>query len=112
MKVRELRIDEVAFQIQYLDEDESVYSALEVPSQIHWVNTELERGNAAAWFCAKMTAIYKGFIGVDYLGCCSYESFSDFENDAYYKQMKENALDDLNATIRLAIKDLEELEVA
>jgi hypothetical protein len=59
-----------------------------------------------------MTAIYKGFRGVDYLGCCSYESFSDFEKDDYYKQMKDNALDDLNATIRLAIKDFEELEVA
>ncbi len=55
----------------------------------------IERGNAWAWCCIEVRAEWGGLAGVDYLGCCSYESEAAFEADGYYASMKAEALDDL-----------------
>lgn len=55
----------------------------------------LENGNEWAWCCVQVTAKYRGMEGVDYLGCCSYNSESDFKKDGYYQDMKDRAFDDL-----------------
>lgn len=58
----------------------------------------LSRGNVWAWASVKVTARYPGIpqvTGVDYLGCCSYESQEDFEKDFYYEDMLDNARNDL-----------------
>ena len=50
--------------------------------------------NPWAWCCVKVTASHPDFPeieGVDYLGCCSYESEDDFRAGAYYDDMKEAA---------------------
>lgn len=60
-----------------------------------WIRQQLEDGNEWAWCCVKMTAKYKSFEGVDYLGGCSYKSEEDFKKDGYYKDMKQQAYSDL-----------------
>ena len=64
------------------------------------VRERLERDDMAAWFCAKVTAKWNGFVGVNYLGCNSYESFDQFLSDEYYESMKSEALAALNAKLK------------
>lgn len=45
------------------------------------------------WFCAKVTASKAGIqLAEDYLGCCLYESFSEFINDPYFSDMKDTVI--------------------
>lgn len=63
----------------------------------------LNNGNQWAWCTAKVTATYKGKEGTAYLGCCSYKDKDDFMTDGYYKDMKEEAYQEL-------ISELESLQ--
>lgn len=64
-----------------------------------WIHDQLKRGNEWAWCCVKVVARYATLKGVDYLGCCSYLSESDFKRDGYYDDMKAQALDDLQRQV-------------
>jgi hypothetical protein len=118
--MRELRMDEVEFTIECLPEDleiEGNASAWDDEEENRAyaaeIRRQLEHGNEWAWCCVKMTARWQGYTGVDYLGGCSYKSEKDFiESNDYYEQMKQCALDDLNANIEAAVfrgRKLEEL---
>ncbi len=60
-----------------------------------YIYEQLEAGNEWAWCTVKVTAAYGEMHGTAYLGCCSYKSQDDFEKDAYYVDIKSEALDDL-----------------
>lgn len=63
--------------------------------------SKLNRGNVWAWASVNVKASYKGMEGNDYLGCCSYDSESDFiNNSCYYEDMKKAAYNDLIAQIK------------
>lgn len=66
--------------------------------------------NEWAWCCVKVSAKWKRFEGVAYLGGCSYASKEDFEKGGYLPQMQEEALDDLNNQINQTIVDFKTLE--
>lgn len=70
-----------------------------MPEDITWVEDQLEQGNQAAWFCARVTVSDpdSGEVGIDYLGACSYESFEDFvsKENPYLKDMIETASQEL-----------------
>jgi hypothetical protein len=68
-------------------------------AQEKWVYDQLDSGNEWAWCCVKVTAQWKNYKGVDYLGCCSYLSEQDFIQGGYFEDMKAQALADLNASI-------------
>jgi len=52
--------------------------------------------NIWAWCTIKLEVYFKGLKGVDYLGCCSYDSEKEFkENSGYYDDMVKNAYNDL-----------------
>jgi len=61
------------------------------------VISSLESGNLWAWCCVKVTAFIDGIDleGVDYLGGCSYKSENDFKRGGYWKDMKQQAKNDL-----------------
>jgi hypothetical protein len=64
----------------------------------------LDDGDVWAWasvdVCAKLKD-FEGFEGHAYLGGCSYKDEADFStDDGYLPQMKEEALEDLKATLR------------
>jgi len=69
--------------------------------------SQLDEGNDWAWCCVKVTAIWNGLHGEDYLGCCSYESREDFEASTYCYDMKEEALANLNRRIAEHVSTLE-----
>jgi len=67
-----------------------------------WVLDQLESGNDAAWFCAKVTAELEGFQYSTYLGCCSYENFTQFTSEdepGYFTDMCDEAVDGLRAKL-------------
>lgn len=71
--------------------------------------------NSAAWFTACITVKYKGvheIEGTDYLGCCSYKSFSDFYEGGYLEDMIANATDQLESRITVLKMRLKELDNA
>jgi len=51
------------------------------------------------WCIVKVTASWETFEGVTYLVGCSYESLADFEKSAYYTEMLQESVDDLNKNI-------------
>lgn len=60
---------------------------------INFANSDKE----SSWFCAEVKVQLKGtsLFGIEFLGCCSYSSFDDFLNDAYFTDMVEQATQDL-----------------
>lgn len=61
----------------------------------------LNEGDLSAWFCATITASFRGITTTEYLGCCSYASLDDFETDPYYiEMMKQAAFESLLEEIR------------
>ena len=95
-------IDEVEFRLECSPEDtspEGNASAIDKETDkeiLDWIYSELNAGNEWAWCQVKVSARWKGLEGVDYLGCCSYKSESDFrEPGGYYDDMKNEAFADL-----------------
>ena len=65
------------------------------------------------WFCAKVTASFAGIESKpEYLGCCSYGSYEEFtsERDAYYLNMKDDAICSLFQTLMSIHSELQKLE--
>lgn len=119
VKVRELTAEDVEFFLEIEDEDIPVRGNF--ASGDDAADKELEDsiiarlngGDLWAWCCVKVTAKWKGWKGVDYLGACSYESEKDFkEPGGYYDDMKASALADLNKSLANCAGELSELEVA
>jgi uncharacterized protein (DUF2164 family) len=57
----------------------------------------LERGDLAAWFCARVSCHFKGLYAETYLGGCSYNTFDEFCTNKlgyyYYDMIQETAAD-------------------
>jgi hypothetical protein len=95
-------IDQVNFTVEALPEDLPIRGNImasgddDVDKEVEeTVIRQLENGNVWAWCIIEVTAEYKGYTGVDYLGGCSYRSRADFEKDAYCKDMKRQAFEAL-----------------
>lgn len=116
MKLRSLREDEVTFTFEAESEDiplEGHFDSGDAEADAEMVaelRQRLERGDIYAWFCAKVTASWKGYSASDYGGGCSYENEKDFLKCDYYSDLKARALDSLNKEIQEAAEMLSELE--
>lgn len=60
-----------------------------------YVLDQLKNGNELAWCTIEVKASFEGINCSDYLGCCSYSSFKEFENGGYYSDMVDQAIDGL-----------------
>jgi len=63
-----------------------------------FIRNELRNGNEWAWCTVRVIARYDGVdsvVGMDFLGCCSYESREQFEACPYCDDMKDQAREDL-----------------
>lgn len=102
---------EVNYTIEVLPEDTEIEgnaSAIDEDTDakiIKEIREQLESGNEWAWCTVKVTAHIDDLplTGVAYLGCCSYRSQEDFENDAYYKAMRDDAKADLLSSIKRVV---------
>lgn len=70
----------------------------------------LNLGYIEAWFSAKVTARWKGFEGVNYLGGCSYGSLKEFTDSGTYQDMINQALEELQEEVEAAFESLRELQ--
>ncbi len=101
-KIRPLTAADVEFRLACEEEEESPAGhfasgdAEQDKENVREIIRGLQRGNQWAWCCAKVTAVWNGFEGSDYLGACNYESEEDFKAGEYYEQMKVDALAHLN----------------
>lgn len=106
MKTRKLKASEVTFTITTEPDDIPVRGNVVSSDDDEYdrkcedeVIERLDRGDYEAWCCVKVTATWEGFTGVDYLGACSLDSEYTAAIAANEHGMKDNALDDLNASI-------------
>ena len=61
---------------------------------------QIDQGNTWAWCNVRVRATFAGFMGEDYLGCCSYRDVGEFIRPGdYYTDMVAQAVADLMATI-------------
>lgn len=64
------------------------------------IRGRMVRGDVWAWCVVTVEVRWKGFLGANCLGGCSYEDEKGFkEEGAYYQQMVAEALDELNRSI-------------
>lgn len=119
MRIRELTADEVEFTLE-IEEDgvpeEGDFDSGE-PEKDEELRRELRKrlanGDLWAWCTVVVTAKWKGWKGVDTLGGCSYKDEADFrQEDGYFGDMKERALEDLNKSIAKCAAEIGELAVA
>lgn len=74
----------------------------EFEEDVKHIQSELENGNEAAWFSAKVSLNYKGLESeAEYLGGCSYNSFDEFtgEENGYFDDMLRTCFEDLKSKI-------------
>lgn len=99
--------EKAEIQVIRLDEDSSIKgnaSAInpetDAKNEAHIIE-QLNSGNEWAWCMVKVYAEIDGFKGPAnyYLGHCSYKSRKDFMEDAYYDDMRNQALEDLKNEI-------------
>jgi len=69
----------------------------------------LDQGDVWAWAHVTVTARWKGWSASDSLGACSYASEQDFRGDAYFADLKSEALASLNETLQANASDLIDL---
>lgn len=116
MKLRPLREDEVTFTFTAEPEDlqlEGHFDSGEPEADaemIAEIRARLAKDDIFAWFCAKVTASWKGYAASEYSGGCSYENEKDFLECDYYADLKARALEELNKELQSMAESLSELE--
>jgi len=114
MKVRELTADEVVFSLKIEEDDLPMdfdSGDKERDGQLRReLKDRLADGDLWAWCTVVVTAQWKDWKGEDTLGGCSYKDEADFrQDDGYFGDMKDRALEDLNKGIARTAETIEEL---
>jgi hypothetical protein len=113
--MKRLTAADVEFEIECLPEETAILgnaSAIDPETDAEteqWIYDQLAKGNDWAWCCVRVTARWRDYSGVDYLGACSYLGREDFERDVYCADVKDRALDDLNEQLAKLCADLKPL---
>ncbi len=116
MKLRKLKEEEVTFTFEAESEDLQLEGFFDSgdpaadAADIAAIRKRLEQDDIYAWFCAKVTVKWNGFSAHATLGACSYADEKDFMKDEYYAQLKQEALEYLNAEIQEKAEVWSELE--
>ena len=106
MKFEPLKLEDVSFELTYTPCWDRVEDHFDDEEMIEYVNDELRSGNDAAWFDVAVAAKYKIFTAYSYLSCCSYNSFKEFEEDAYMEDLKNQALDAINEHMQEVVNEI------
>ena len=110
--MRQLTMSDVTFTVTPEEEYTSLEHAFEDNEQRLYVLGELARGNAWGYCCVRVTAAWGSHSSSEYLGRCSYASEKEFMTDCgIFDQMKQAALNGLNASISSVWAELQSLIV-
>jgi len=104
-------LEKIGVEIEFTPENEDTDIAGQFEDEdVKWVQDQYNSGNEAAWFCAKIEVKYKGIEGTDYLGCCSYNSFKQFQSDGsgYYVDMINQCINQINSDIESRNEQIKE----
>jgi len=104
-------LEKIGVEIEFTPENEDTDIAGQFEDEdVKWVQDQYNSGNEAAWFCAKIEVKYKGIEGTDYLGCCSYKSFKQFQSDGsgYYVDMINQCINQINSDIESRNEQIKE----
>jgi len=97
-------LEKLGVEIEFTPQDEDIYPSDNMDDQemVNYVIEQYNSGNMAAWFCAKVEVKYRGLEATDYLGCCSYKSFKEFQSDesGYYVDMINTCINEINSDIK------------
>jgi hypothetical protein len=97
-------LEKMGVEIEFTPENEDIspFGQFDDDETAQKICDKYERGNEAAWFCAKVSVRFRGFEGTNYLGCCSYKSFKEFCSDesGYYVDMVNQCISQVNTEIQ------------
>lgn len=110
MLKRELTANDVEWTVTAEYEDEQIEGSFEDcdGETAKQIREALEGGNEWAWCCAKVTGRFMHLESTDYLGCCSYSSEEEFRGDAYFEDMQNSVLAELNKELTEFVATLQE----
>lgn len=116
--LRKLTRDDVVFDLEVTDDDLPIEGNA-MASGDDAVDIAYERklllrraqGDEWAWALVRVIATWKDFRGMAVLGGCTYPNKQAFMEDAYYEDLKVQALDDLQAKLQLTYDNIAELVV-
>lgn len=115
MKLRDLQLEEVTFHFEPLLEDECPeyhFDQLADEGICEEIRTLGARGDLPhpKWFCAQVWVTWGDFKSESqFLGCCSFESYDEFQHDGYDRDLKYHALDSLQKKVEECFKDIQRL---
>lgn len=98
------RIEALGVMIEFEPQEEDIAPDFDDEELAKEVCRRYSNGNMASWFCAKVSAKYRGLEADDYLGCCSYGSFKEFltMEKYYYMDMINKCIEQINRDIDFA----------
>jgi hypothetical protein len=99
----------VTIKVRVEEETDSPYGHFENRDQAKEV-IKRANGNIWGWCTVWVTVSWEGFSGEDNLGCCSYDSEEEFRADAYYSDLVNQALDQLNKDVDKAREAIAKLD--
>jgi len=116
--LRELNADEVEFNVAV--EPEYIYvedglvqdSGDEVADRAaeQEIINRINNGDDLAWVIITATAKWKEFEGYSHIGCCTFDHVSEIDSFVKDYELHEEALEDLNKTLKSIYDKLKELE--
>jgi hypothetical protein len=79
----------------------------------HNIVRRLQQGDIWAWAAVTVVVAWGSFEGRAHLGCCSYADEDDFrEPGGYFDDMVEEAIEELNRTVRETYQQIKGREMA
>jgi len=79
----------------------------------HNILCRLQQGDVWAWAAVTVIVIWGAFEARAHLSCCSYAGEDDFRQPGcYFDDMVEEALEELNRTVRETYQQMKEREMA
>lgn len=118
MKINSLLFQDVKFEVEIEPEDLPVRGNVIESGDLQYdksvedeIIAELNSGNIYVWCCIKVTAKWKTWSGVTYLGGCSSKSEKELlsDNADLIEGLKNEALYDLNDTLKNVFNELQDL---
>ncbi len=110
--MRKLEVQDVELEILAEEENEhfSDKTFNYEPTVVEGFEEMVEKHGRWGWCHVTVRVSWRGVRGEGYLGGCSYESEEDFrKDDGYFMQVLGDALDDLNANVRVHVLEADEM---
>jgi hypothetical protein len=109
---KELKLKDVDFEVLCFPEDMALEGNCIASDNEEYdkkvendLREQLENGNEWAWCRVEVIGTYKSLTATEHLGGCSYKSEAQFKRDGYYKDMKNQVLQELNEKLNELFND-------